>query len=85
MKQHCSETGGKKIKDMLFEEPEFLKVKEELERYKMREEELLCIMDRKIQKGIEEAIKKASLLEETREYKILKFNKANKNAEKTAD
>lgn len=51
----------------------------------MREEELLCIMDSKIQKGIEEAIKKASLLEETREYKILKFNKVSKNAEKTAD
>ena len=30
MKQHCTEVGGKKMKDMLLEEAEFLRVKEEL-------------------------------------------------------
>lgn len=40
------------MKDLLLEEGEYLKIKEELERFKMREEELNAIIEKKVQAAL---------------------------------
>lgn len=40
MKMQVEDKGLHKIKDILYEDPEYIRIKEELERHRMREEEL---------------------------------------------
>lgn len=50
-------------------------MKEELERYRMREEELPYLIERKIQEALEEFLSQGELVEENSSYKIIKLYK----------
>ena len=60
MKLNSQTLGYKwKIKEFLLEDPNYIKLRTELERYMMREEELDNILARAIEKGVKEYIHKA--------------------------
>ena len=78
MKLNSQTLGYKwKIKEFLLEDPNYMKLRSELERYMMREEELDSILCNAIEKGVKEYIKKSEIVESTAEYKLIKVYKPN--------
>jgi hypothetical protein len=60
MKLNSQTLGYKwKIKEFLLEDPNYMILRSELERYTMREEELDNILSRAIEKGVKDYIKKS--------------------------
>lgn len=58
MKLNSQTLGYKwKIKEFLLEDPNFMKLRSELEKYMMREEELDNILSKAIEKGVKDYIK----------------------------
>ena len=60
MKLNSQTLGYKwKIKEFLLEDPNYMMLRSELERYTMREEELDNFLSRAIEKGVKDYIKKS--------------------------
>ena len=59
----------------LYDDPQFLKMKEELERYRMREEQINSLVEKKIQEALDDFLDRGEVIEQNNRYKIVKIYK----------
>lgn len=64
-----------KIKEFLLEDPNYIRLRTDLERYMMREEELDDILTNSVEKGVREFISKSEIVESKANYKLIKIYK----------